>query len=129
MPDSLFQCLESGSVLLKVHYRQIDQTFIERVFFTFAGNQFVSASAEGDTDEIALGTDSPTKDSDDVSGRSPWVAAIGKPLLWAWSLRNQQGYCDGVQLEFRTTVSDSGPILQLATRASCLRVFSLTEAK
>jgi hypothetical protein len=36
---------------------------------------------------------------DDQAG--PWKGAVGSALSWAWLLTNQQGYADGVQLEFR----------------------------
>lgn len=53
-----------------------------------------------------------------LSEQMPWIKAKGKPLLWSWALFNQQGYFDGVQLEFSKNVSDDAVIIQLIALGS-----------
>lgn len=42
-----------------------------------------------------------------------WANAVGRPLRWAWLLTNQQGYRDGVQLEWAHPEEARGVCLQL----------------
>ena len=50
--------------------------------------------------------------------RRPWSAAKGKPLLWSWMLLNQQGYFDGLQLEFSRNSEDRSVVVQLVAIGS-----------
>ncbi|NEO87418.1 MAG: hypothetical protein F6J87_24635 [Spirulina sp. SIO3F2] len=36
----------------------------------------------------------------DVSHKSPWKNALGQRMRWVWLLTNQQGYEDGIRIEF-----------------------------
>ncbi|WP_344449821.1 DUF6334 family protein [Actinocorallia aurantiaca] len=36
----------------------------------------------------------------DASSTGLWAPALGRPVLWAWILENQQGHTDGLQLSF-----------------------------
>jgi uncharacterized protein DUF6334 len=59
----------------------------------------ILVSADADDDTITLtSTDRPS--GRDVSAEAPWRDAIGRGLLWLWTLTNQQGYEDGYQFEF-----------------------------
>jgi Family of unknown function (DUF6334) len=62
-------------------------------------NGAVLVSAAGDDDTIAVGAVA-AADGQDISQEMPWRAAIGRGLLWWWSLTNQHGFEDGCQLEF-----------------------------
>ena len=44
---------------------------------------------------------------------APWSLVKGKSLLWSWVLFNQQGYLDGLQLEFANNSEDQSIVLQL----------------
>jgi Family of unknown function (DUF6334) len=35
-----------------------------------------------------------------LDAANPWRLALGKPLFWSWSMTDQSGYRDGLQLEF-----------------------------
>jgi len=52
--------------------------------------------------------------------KEPWNLALGKPLLWTWSMTNQFGYRDGLQLEFAEDVTDTSVVIQLIVMASTI---------
>lgn len=57
--------------------------------------------------------------------RTPWSTAVGCRVRWIWTLSNQQGYRDGLQIEFtreRSTVS-----VQLMCMASAIVAACVTE--
>ena len=49
---------------------------------------------------------------------APWKDAIGRPLLWAWRMTNQQGYFDGLQFDFAKTVESPVTRIQLLVAAT-----------
>ena len=51
-----------------------------------------------------------------ILARRPIQSAIGRPLIWAWEMTNQQGYLDGIQLEFAEDVSAESVVVQLRIR-------------
>ena len=57
---------------------------------------------EDDTISIDIGVLSSPQDGVTTSAdaRSPWLPAYGTHCIWAWTLTNQQGYLDGLRLEF-----------------------------
>ncbi len=59
----------------------------------------VLLSAVGEDDTLAISALSAAH-GEDVSKDQPWNDAVGRALIWLWSLTNQQGYEDGCQLEF-----------------------------
>ena len=59
----------------------------------------VVVSAEAEDDTITLSAAGPASGRD-VSAEPAWRDAIGRGLLWLWTLTNQQGYEDGCQFEF-----------------------------
>jgi hypothetical protein len=63
--------------------------------------------------------------SRELSGIAPWNAAVTKPLLWSWRMINQQGYFDGVQLQFGENVDDSIVQVQLIAIASEIKIRDL----
>lgn len=63
----------------------------------------------------------------DLQDTAPWRRAIGKSVLFAWLMTNQQLYVDGVQFEFANTVQDTSATIQLVTVASSLRIFEVHE--
>ena len=54
----------------------------------------------------------------DLSEHPVWREAQGLPILWAWSMKNQQGYSDGIQFEFALNVSSKPVLVQLVVVAS-----------
>ena len=75
-------------------------TRFEEYTFTFEHGS-ITVTADGETDSLTVGETSGTwRDVVDLSGRPPWVEAIGCGTLWFWMLENQHGYVDGVQIDF-----------------------------
>lgn len=48
-----------------------------------------------------------------MSDSLPWKSALYKPLRWIWIMTNQQGYTDGLQLEFARDIADRPVVIQL----------------
>src|SRR6266540_3026010 len=61
----------------------------------------------------------------DASSFFPWAAAVGKTVRWAWTLENQQGYLDALQLELADTKRGGFVGIQLVAMASHLVVHSV----
>nr|CCG06118.1 hypothetical protein [Hahella chejuensis] len=59
--------------------------------------------------------------------RRPWSLAIGSPLLWSWVLHNQQGYFDGIQLEFAKSTESRSVIVQLVALGSEIKQRDIAE--
>jgi hypothetical protein len=57
-----------------------------------------------------------------VAGIDAFKQCVGYPLQWAWFLINQQGYQDGIKLEFT-----NGVILELVVVASYFQAFVVIE--
>lgn len=47
----------------------------------------------------------------DVSREAPWNSALGMRIQWIWRMQNQQGYEDGIQIEFH--LEDSAQSLEV----------------
>ena len=58
----------------------------------------------------------------DITSTHPWTEAIGLPLLWSWVMLNQQGYNDGVQLEFSQDGGSVSVIVQMIGVASEVKI-------
>ena len=63
--------------------------------------------------------------SQSLIDRAPWSLAKGKPLIWSWVLVNQQGYLDGLQLEFAKNSADNSIVVQLVAMGSEVMVRSM----
>jgi hypothetical protein len=79
--------------------------------------------AEGADDTICVSSGLPATLLDESIRRTPmpaeWASALGRPILWAWTMTNTQGRVDGVQIEFGT-IDHPSITLQLVVRASTL---------
>jgi hypothetical protein len=51
-----------------------------------------------------------------------WNNITGKGLIWIWIMQNQQGYTDGIQLEFQEQ-----KIIQVMAMGSCLYIRKIIE--
>jgi phage tail protein X len=86
-----------------------------------------------DDDELALlqrfdeGAPGVGLRTSDIGHLHPWREAIGAPVIWAWVLTNQQGYTDGVQLEFSASADKKPVLVQLLALASEVKVYKLGE--
>lgn len=59
----------------------------------------------------------------DTSGLHPWSQCIGLGVCWGWRLTNQQGYVDGVRLEFGQPDEVDKAVVELVVVASGIGVF------
>ena len=86
-------------------------------------------AAEGDDSLSITSEPAPASGPSSVSvaDEEPWSLALGKPLLWSWSMTNQQGYRDACQLEFAEDVSDQSVVIQLVVVASAIKVRLMDE--
>ena len=80
----------------------------------------ISAVPEDDTVAIAL---SKLNGSPSIRTNTVWSLCIGKPLQWAWLMTNQQGYNDGVRLEFNDPESPASTIIDLIIAASSINTY------
>jgi hypothetical protein len=98
------------------HFDEV-QFVCQRGIFTVA--------ADGEFDSVNLMMSEGSKPfKREISQVAPWKQVIGKPILWAWLLTNQQGFMDGFQ--FEVTTSDGYVAVQLMCEASSLSVRLVT---
>lgn len=89
----------------------------------------VLVEADADDDTIRLTSTSGTE-GESLSHLAPWTSAVGRGVRWVWSLTNQQGYDDGVQMEFGNRAQEGQPIhlcVQLLVVASALRISEVSD--
>lgn len=81
------------------------------------------AVSDDDTLEISLSPFVPEQEGilADMSILTPWEYLIGSGVFWAWQLTNQQGYVDGIRLEFGKP--NSNTIIEFIVVASTIKVF------
>ena len=54
---------------------------------------------------------------------SPWEAACGTTVMWAWAMENQQGYVDGLQFSFGRQGREER-LIQLIAMSSAWQIVS-----
>jgi hypothetical protein len=64
----------------------------------------------------------------DISDSSPWGICLGAGACWLWQLTNQQGYPDGVRLEFGNPDEQSRAVVELLVVASSIQTFVASDA-
>jgi len=76
-----------------------------------------------DTDEITCNSNlvDSYDNSINVSKTEPWKTIIGNEVNWIWNLKNQQGYDDGIQYEFKTSQTET-QMIQLLVMASEIKI-------
>jgi hypothetical protein len=86
----------------------------------------IRAVPDDDTIEVILGTFVPLQHEIlvDMSGSSLWELLKGKSVFWAWQLINQQGYTDGLRLEFGEP--NLNTILEMIVIASTIKIFRVS---
>src|SRR5689334_22529702 len=123
-----------GGSLLGVKYCLFER---DPSFVTAVGLQFEKLSAVfravADNDTVAVNI-GPLQDENgetliDAGSSEPWSTCIGRNLRWAWQLTNQQGYVDGVRLEFRGAGESSNPVVELIVIASAMKMFVASPLK
>ena len=53
-----------------------------------------------------------------------WSSCIGEHIVWGWRLTNQQGYDNGLRLEFSTPENKIGPVVEFVVMASAIHLYS-----
>jgi Family of unknown function (DUF6334) len=100
----------------------------------FDGVQVVFAACADDSIAVCTTSDAQALEDDeavetvDLTDAEPWRAAVGRPLMWTWSMTNQQGYRDAFQLEFAVDTSDTSVVIQLVVLASWIHIRLVDEA-
>jgi Family of unknown function (DUF6334) len=136
MLDTLARACDDGGRLVRVSCTRFvgdpgDHPFVTAVALRF---EFLTAvfRAKPDDDTLAasMGTlvAAPDEEVMNLVGEPPWSSCLGLGLCWGWRLTNQQGYTDGVRLEFGSG-AEAGPVVELVVIASGLQIFEAAEAK
>jgi hypothetical protein len=122
MEPSILTAIESRSKLESVAY--VDPAMPSGVLMRFSDGKRILFSVNGDTDEVVVGSEADIDGlaCEDATTTVEWASAVGKPILWFWTMKNHQGYRDGVQLQFATDVDEHPVTLQLLAVASTLDV-------
>ena len=107
---------------IEIFDEEIYESALVAVEFTFEKRTVLVVAQEDDSLKILTNKEWQSKDQYQVislMNKEPWMGAKNKPLLWSWIFFNQQGYFDGLQLEFAEDVSDtSSVVIQLVAMAS-----------
>jgi hypothetical protein len=125
MLDTLTKIHDAGGHLVNVTCTLFEG---DRNLVTAVGLRFESISvvfrANSDDDTLIASIGSLTPDADetlvDISDSSPWVTCLGAGACWLWQLTNQQGYADGVRLEFGNPDEQSRAVFELLVTASAI---------
>jgi hypothetical protein len=132
MLDILKQVCDDGGPLLGVEYALFED---RPQFIAAAGLRFESLSlviravADDDTVSVITGPLIPEADEvvADVTRSAPWAGCLGRRLIWGWRFTNQQGYTDGVRLEFNALGEAIGIVREFIVMASALRLLIARE--
>src|SRR5438067_8887456 len=105
MLDTLAKIYDDGGRLAGVTYALFegDPRFVTAVGLRFESvSAVLRAVADDDTLAASLGplVPEPGETLIKAATSAPWPMCIGLGVCWAWQLTNQQGYSDGVRLEF-----------------------------
>jgi hypothetical protein len=127
--DTLCQIFEDGGRLVGVSHALFegDPNFITSIALRFEALTAVfTAIADDDTLEVSIGdlVVEPPEIVVSAERREPWPACLGYSICWAWQLKNQQGYPDGVRLEFSECGGASVAVVEMVVMASAIILFS-----
>ena len=127
MLEALAQINDDGGPLLGVQCTlfQGDPRFVTAISLRFASLSAVfRAAPNDDTLAVTFGSlDSDTEETlVEADTTQPWSACMGSEVRWAWRLTNQQGYSDGVRLEFRNPDEASRAVVELLVVASAIQI-------
>ena len=131
MLDTLTKIVyESGPLVSVASLRfEDDANFVTAVGLRFGSISAVFRAVDADdTLAVSLGTlvSSENETLIESTHSAPWSACMGLGLRWAWRLTNQQGYPDGVRLEFGDPDRPSGLIVELTVAASAIQILVAT---
>jgi uncharacterized protein DUF6334 len=132
MLDILAEIYDSGGLLVRVRYALFegDPRFIKAVELQFESRSVVfRAVADDDTLAVSLGElkSEPYETLVEVSESEEWLNCVDCGICWAWQLTNQQGYSDGVRLEFSEPGEGSRAVIELIVVASAIKLFAVAQ--
>jgi hypothetical protein len=127
MLDVLAKIYDDGGAFLGVEYSLFEG---DEKFITAVGLRFETLSAVfravPDDDTLAVTIEHLKPDAEetliDATNSAPWSACVGYGICWAWRLTNQQGYSDGVRLEFSKPGETSRAVVELLVMASAVQI-------
>jgi hypothetical protein len=101
-------------------------------FITAVEMRFESFSATfravADDDTLTVNLEALELESDelliDVSKSESWSQCLGSRTSWLWRLTNQQGYDDGVRIEFTKPGEKFSFVVEFIVMASAIQIFS-----
>lgn len=129
MLNTLWQIIEEGNQLVGVSYALFEgqHNLITAVELRFTSLVF-NLRALGDDDTLSISLDALQLDSDESlfepEKSDLWSSCIDKHIVWGWRLTNQQGYDDGLRLEFSNTENKIGPVVEFVVMASAIHIYS-----
>lgn len=134
MLETLAKIYDDGGRLVNVTCTLLEG---DANFVTAFGLRFESISAvfraEPDFDTLiaSVGTLTPQPDETlvDISNTSPWDVCLGAGTCWLWQLTNQQGYSDGVRIEFSNPGERSRAIVELLVVGSAIKTLIVDVVK
>lgn len=106
-PNAIVLRFESGSTTVSV-------SDFDSVEIVSAEPQLSTRSGKGESTSDSL--PSP------LTRASPWARLMGTDVVWAWVLTNNQGFSDGIQIEFIDLESRVTTIVQLMAEGGSLDV-------
>ena len=90
----------------------------------------VAVNPDDDTITTAFGSSSVGVDEYFEPAREPWIEAVGMRVQWYWCMENNQGYCDGLQIEFVAAEGGGAShCIQMIAIASALSIRSVREIR
>jgi hypothetical protein len=127
MLDLLRQVCDEAGRLLGVEYALFEG---DPGFVTGIGLRFESLAvrfrAVSDDDSLIASLGSLRAEADEVivtaTATGPWPRCLGLGVCWGWQLTNQQGYSDGVRLEFVEPGREARAVVELIVIASAIRL-------
>ena len=128
MLEALAKISEEGGSLVGVDSASFegDPSFITALVLRFESVTAVfRAVPDDDTLSVTLSPFVVETDETlaDAGSSPPWSTCLGLGVCWAWRLTNQQGYSDGVRLEFSVPGEESLATVELVVSASAIYVF------
>jgi hypothetical protein len=128
MLDTLAKIYDDGGPLVGVSYTLFegDPKFVTAVELRFESlTAVLRAVPDDDTLAVNLSMLAPRPGEMliDATDSGPWPSCIGLGICWAWRMTNQQGYSDGVRLEFSEPGGASIAVVELVVVASAMHVF------
>ena len=134
MLDTLANIIEEQNQLIGVKYAlfESDPKFITAVELRFTSLAFnLRAIADDDTLSVNFGELKLESDESLVEAENSdlWSSCKDGHIVWDWRLTNQQGYNDGLRLEFKKWEEESSTIVEFIVMASAIYTYSVARNK